>query len=405
MSIRRIVTAVISAALLSTPAFGVSERETRWIEVDLTAELPRDLTDPEGRTRWDLTHVTTARVFDVVIERAADGDGVAPGFRVERRGTGVERMALDRRVWRGATNDGDAERWLLPDRAADRLSSGTVFDHDLLEIGDAGAVRRRIQLRRVGVGWLHLPSGPREVVLQRALVLREMAGGRGFMPESVVHRWVDPRAGVVAEVSGPAAPDGTTRRSVETAAVIEQVVRGGAALKIYAQEIDAEIGERLAYGFDRRGVCTVGGNACDDDTGCTAGGGDVCTIPVSILTPVPHATIGALASAGSWDFSGNTVANSRAEIATTSVAVSSAETCSFNQCGFTRPNAKLGREDKNFDDPPNADITTSVTEFEQRAGDATIWLRAGIRKEGQSGGLGEGESRICYVDDGQPRSM
>ena len=42
-----------------------------------------------------------------------------------------------------------------------------------------------------------------------------------------------------------------------------------------------------------------------------------------------------------------------------------------------------------------------MQEREDRAADVTIWLRAGVNKEGQSGGLGDGESRICYVDDGR----
>ena len=50
---------------------------------------------------------------------------------------------------------------------------------------------------RVAKGWLELPSGPREVILQRALVLRRGAGESGYSPDRLMHRWIDPHAGVV----------------------------------------------------------------------------------------------------------------------------------------------------------------------------------------------------------------
>ncbi|HXV75637.1 MAG TPA: fibronectin type III domain-containing protein, partial [Candidatus Polarisedimenticolaceae bacterium] len=268
-----------------------------------------------------------------------------------------------------------------------------------------GIASLRADRRRVGMGWVRLPGGRREVVLERALVSREVSGE--WIAERLEHRWIDPRFGIVALIGGPVDTDGRRRPGAEHVVYTEEVGRGPAGLRVYDFMMDLPVFSRLSYGYDRKGACTVGGNPCIDDGDCTAGSGDICTIPVSLLTPDAHATIGELIAAGSWDFSANDFDQQRYELAATISPVDAAETCSYDKCGFTRPGVKLGRQDKNFVEPAEVDITTTVTEREDRTDgggqqtDVTLWLRAGVNKEGQTGSLGQGESRICYVDDGR----
>jgi len=243
---------------------------------------------------------------------------------------------------------------------------------------------------------LFLPSGPRQVTLQRSHVRRSPADNPA-QPDQVIYRWVDPRAGSVAEVWGRAGFDGTSIVELEGASAIEEVMRGGIGLKIYRTEIQTGFNERLMLGFDRMGTCTLGLNACVINADCTAGGDDRCTIPISQVATGAPATMADVLAQASWDFSPNQLANSRYEIGSTTVPINAAETCNNTQCGFTA-GTQMGREDKNFADPGNAFITLSATEGEDRGTDYTIWLRGGVRNEGISGGaLGESESRFCYT--------
>ena len=403
---QRTTVLVISVlGLLLGTAQAETLREAQWATVLLAQDLPEDLTSPEGRTRWDLTSVATGRPWVRTIRSLDDGTG---GLEIVDRGLNEERSRLDLFRYAPHKKTGGPERWLLPHRDPFLLETAPATAVEIVERLDRSDAVLRIETARVGLGWLHLPSGPREVVLQRALVFRQTSNGSGFVLGSLVHRWIDPRAGVVAEIRGPVSADGRQRLGVTGAAVVDEVKQGQAGTKVYDFQMDLPVQTRLTYGYDRKGVCTVGQNLCDDDADCVAGGGDACIVSVSVLTPEGHTTIGDLIGAGAWDFSANDQALARNEIASTTSPINANETCSFDKCGFTIPGAKLGRSDKNFDDPPNADITTTVTEMELRVDpdtqlptDVTQWLRAGVNKEGQTGSLGSGESRICYAEGGR----
>jgi len=357
------------------PAAAAVEQESRWVAVEPGAELPPAFTDPEGMTRWEFGDLPTGVRWIRTVKQAADTAGA---FESIDRFVQVVPDASRERVYSDRQAGEAAERWLLPHRADDLLAARTSAPIELVERQGRDTSRLWIQTRRVGIGWLFLPSGPREVVLQRALVLRQGPGRRGLAPESLVHRWIDPRFGVVASVWGPVSSDGKTRLAVAGGELLEEVLQGsggGSLLKIYADELDHPLYERLAYGFDRGAVA------------------------VSALTPEAYTTIGALVAASSWDFSSTNQGNSVSEIASTSVPINADETCSFENCGFDIPGAKLGREDRDFDlAEPN--IILSSVEREERANDVTLWLRAAVKDEGEVGGLGEGESRLCFVSEG-----
>ncbi len=349
-------------------AVGESRREAQWARVALTQELPEELTSPEGRTRWDLSSIELEKHWT----RTLEPDPGRPSRIL------LSDLEPFEESWYDDPSGGDgARRWLLPDE-----------DDSLLEISGAEPIRLTVErngghgvmtvdARRVGVGWLHLPSGPREVVLQRALV----ADG---LSKSLVHRWIDPRTGVVAEIWGPASSDGRSRLLVDGAAVVERESTRAKGFKIYAHETDHPIYARLGYGYDRGPVNIEDLVAEDLDTN---GLDDITD----------------LVNAGSWDFSVTNSGNAIAETASTTTPIDANETCSWNQCGFNRPGAVLGREDKNFDDPENLRITVNATEREDSDSDGvTIWLRGVVRNEGESSGTQfENETRLCYVDDGR----
>ena len=64
----------------------------------------------------------------------------------------------------------------------------------------------------------------------------------------------------------------------------------------------------------------------------------------------------------------------------------------------------LGREDKNWDaaDLQQRKITVSALEREDTPAGVYTWLRAVVRNQGiTSGGLGNNETRLCYVGGGR----
>ncbi len=407
--------------------------ETVLREADLSTAVPADLAEPEGRSRWDLTELV-------------------PGPSVRERVETVEGRALRTRIdsdgaRESAFEGADAGAWLLPHSRPEDLRMGARFT----ETFRSGTAEVRIEGTTVGVGWVHLPSGPREVALQRVLVLERAAGSAGFVPARLVHRWVDPRAGVVAEASGPASPDGRSRTSLDAVHTIEQVVTDAANLKMYVDEVQNTVYEGVFFGWDRGAKSKV-----------------------NELTPQAYATIGDLIAASTWDFSQNTItsrtrltgtttANNTTtingsgtlftqelevgdrislssapttfarvtaissntsltvdaplgngttqnldrrvrEVAATVTPINSAETCNFQRCGYTRPGSYLERRDVRFD--ANVVKFNTAAERENRATDVTIWLRAGAQKEGRTGAFGSGESRFCYdpTFDANPRS-
>lgn len=346
----------------------VVAREARWAHGDADHPLPPDLLRPEGRTRWDAESLVSLGTTVSRLELATDDSGTVE--RVDR-GEGDDRLRLLATRFEAAGGSDAALRWTLPQRF-DLADPAPRAPLELVRRGPDGAVALRIETRRAGLGWLFLPSGPRQVVLERALISTGDPATRAFEVSREVHRWIDPRAGVVLEIGGPAGADGA-RTSVDEVRWVEDVTRGVEPLRFYWDEFDSGVLERIGYGLDR------GQNTA-----------------VSSLTPDGHATIGDLIAATSWDFSANTFATATNEVASTKVPINQQETCNYNQCGFTGPAAQLGREDVNFEDPDTLTILLSVQEPEVRANDVTLWLRAGVQNEGATGGLAEGESRFCY---------
>jgi len=282
--------------------------------------LPDDLLRPEGKSRWDLT-AAPARIGE-------QPSGLAAG-----------------------------EVWQFPERFRDRLVPG---HRSQLSLADT-----LVDIQVIGIGWVHLPEGPREVVLQRAVV--HSAGS-----STLVYRWIDPASGVLAEVEGTGVPGLIGLQSVIRGSVSGGAINTAADLKIYSDEIILPVETYLNYGWD------LGENT-----------------PVSSLTPEAYATIGALIAADTWDFSGNTAGNI---VAQTERNVSSAETCNYDQCGYDLPGAKMIREDHGFDGVDGF-TNNQVTEVSEDGSGITVWLRAGRQKEGVTGSFGVGETGFCWITD------
>jgi hypothetical protein len=190
-------------------------------------------------------------------------------------------------------------------------------------------------------------------------------------------------------------------------------VQGG--LRIYSDEILPPVFSKMAFGYDRDELCTVSFAACGADADCAGGLNDFCGVSLDSLTPGSQTDIWDLVcdpitpgendcQATSWDFSGNNLTNfpGMTGFTTTTVEINADETCSSDKCGFSPPTGKvLGREDRGFG--ANRVPTITAQEFEDRSPqDHTIWFRAAVRNEGVSGGLGKGESRICYEQTDVP---
>ncbi len=361
MSRRRSLLAGFASLLLGVTIASAGAREVTLFEVDPGKGIPPEMARPEGRTRWDLTGVAPGRSWTRRLEDG--GKGVAL-----RDVAGGLDPAASHAIVDPAGGDA-ALRWELPDRYPDDLRPGARQSLRLEEQKGSSSDRLSIDLETVGVGWVHLPSGPREAALQRAHLVR-VDGATGARTETLVHRWVDPRAGIVAEITGPASADGTTRLVVTSATVLDKVLLGAATLKIYADELWQGNYQAMNYGWDR-GTGTA----------------------ISSLTTPSYSNMGNLIAADTWDFSPTT---SGAEIAATTTPVNSAETCNFAQCGYTIPGASLERTDKNFNVPASLDKTNDIAVREDRPTDVTVWIRAGAQHEGKSGTFGSGESRFCY---------
>ena len=451
---------VTAAEAGAAPAYAEgSVRRGRFGEVPL-ASLPVDMTHPESRTRWDLSGIRAVSPRTVET-RAASATSPASQAETEAGAVGpaLVRALVD------PSGGGEATAWLLPDRDRDALRPGERRVFDLEEAGpneDAPGDRLRIEVETVGVGWVHLPSGPREVALQRALVLRRRAHEPAFEPDILIHRWVDPLAGVVAEIEGPASPDGRSRVSVSRARILEALLTPAATLKLHVSEVDTPIYGMVNYGFDR-GIGT----------------------PVSSVTSPGFANLGALVAASSWDFSVNSIASSSPisgtttanattaivgsgtcgsggtcfttdltvgdrialssaptiyarvnaitddshltvasplgngttqtigrrvrESAATTTPINASETCNSARCGYTQPNGQLDRRDlidlflkdasNNYTIPYR---NNTVSELENRVSDVTIWLRSGRQKEGIAGAFGSGETGFCYSGTNTP---
>ncbi len=358
---------VLSSSWAADPAAPVQpERRHRLAALEAGEFLPSDLTHPEGKTRWDLARLEGRA--EVVREFAEAPDSAV----VRDLPAGGEGGVAPREVrYTDLGPEGDAAAWVFPDRDRDGLRPGAR--RALRLETESGGTRERlfVETEIVGIGWLHLPSGPREVSLQRALVSIEPLDGSLAGREIVVHRWIDPLAGVVAEISGPTWPGGSERLEASSAEIVQEVLAGAADLKIYLEALWRGTRAGVNYGWDR-GEGTA----------------------VSSLTTPGYSTVGELIAASTWNFSPPT---SGSEVASTSTPIDASETCNFDQCGYTETGAVLERTDKNFDDPDTLDKTNDAAQREDRAADVTIWIRAGAQHEGKSGTFGDGESRFCYI--------
>ena len=341
--------------------------------------LPADLASPEGKTRWHLESIAPSSVITVTISRDDQG------FMRESRRAGdapVDRLALS-----GA----DAERWLFPDRDPAQMKIGTRVVLAFDETKDGLTDRLIADVATVGIGWLHLPGEPQEAVLQRVLVSRQRAGERAMRPELLIHRWVNPRNGVVATVSGPASADGRTRLAVSSVEYTQASIASAATTKLYADQIYRGAFTDLKYGYDKRGSSPS---------------------PIAVSALVPDAGINNicdLVNLSVWDFS---AINSGQETATTETPVTLGETCNAAGCGYAGypPGGPLEpvvleRLDRNLPPPGTIDLSgvrkdNQVVQRENRATDVTLWLRAGSQNENVSGGFGSGETRFCFTDQG-----
>lgn len=292
--------------------------------VVMAGDWPADLLQPEGRTRWELTSLPPLLGPSFPIEAAGEAPLVVPFNEVRE----LSVVRNDRR-----------------------------FD---------------VRIEPVGVGWVHLAVGPREVTLQYVTVW--LHDGVVRRPLYHGYRWLDPQRGPLVT----AVWSGVTRGGGDLlgAGVGPGAPDAAGDTKIYANEIATGTFRGLTIGRNR-------------------GSGT----PISSLTPAAPANAGALISATSWDFSANTTG---VEVGSTVVPINASETCNAARCGYApgAANKVLERADTNFDIAAQLNKNNQVTEKVQRAGDVVIWLRAGAQHEGKTGALGSGESRYCYLSDG-----
>jgi hypothetical protein len=348
-------------------------REVQTRAVAPAAPLPSDVTSPEGTTRWHLDALPLgAAAIQTIVKRE---DGLAR----ETRAAGAATAS------RVLVQGEDAERWLLPDhdRAQMKMGAHVVLRFD--ESKDGLIDHLQADVTTVGIGWLHLPGDPQEIVLQRVVLFRQRAGERAMRAESLAHRWVSPREGVIAEVEGPPATDLRSRASIASITLVDRVIYGAATMTIYADQIYRGDYVDLKYGWDK-------------GTGT----------PVSSMVPDPGINnICDLVNLNTWNFSSTTSGN---QTATTEVPSVAAESCNTGNCGYQGYPVSGGlqppileRFDRNLTGTLRKD--NEVIQRENRATDVTFWLRAGAQNEGVSGGFGSGETRFCFTDEtGKPRN-
>ncbi|HEX4823625.1 MAG TPA: fibronectin type III domain-containing protein [Candidatus Polarisedimenticolaceae bacterium] len=338
----------VAALAASITLAAVPVRTTRVRSVVVSAPLPSDLVSPEGKSRW---HLEGAPLGESATRTITNDDLAAAG----------------------------AERWFLPDHDPLQMKMGARVTLDLTETKDGLIDRVTAEIATVGIGWVHLPSGPEEVVLERVLLLRQRAGERAFHPDLLVHRWVSPRKGVLASIAGPASSDGRSRLGVTEGTVVDDVPLGAADLKVYADSIYRGTFIDIKYGYDR------GPGVAPSALVPNAGINNACDL-VNLST---------------WDFSG---VNSGKENATTDASSVPAESCNTARCGYQGYPVTGGlhtpileRLDRNLTSTLRRD--NQVVQREDRATDVTFWLRAGTQNENVNGVFGSGESRFCFTDE------
>ena len=375
----------LSSLLLAGLAFSwahsepITRRTVRLFRVD-PPSAPADLARPEGRTRWDLTAArskdTYTRTLQVeglqIVVTESPAIGAAKGSQ---------------RVLSDAAGGEAALEWAFPERDPPKLRMGTARNLVLEEREANTRSHLAVHTEIVGIGWVHLPSQPYEVVLQRSLIQRD---GK---PAETAYRWINKELGVVAEVHAGAPGPAAAPRG----AVLDAVIEGADTLRITVSQLWSPPFSDVGYGWDRTPkTCSVTTSTmCTKNADCPSG--EFCSFPIASLTSPSYATIGDLLAPSTWDFSINTSGN---EFSGTTVNMSSAETCNSTQCGYTGAGYVLERTDLNWYNPSITVKTNDVIELENRPTDTTIWVRGGSQKEGVSGSLGQGESRFCYITFG-----
>ena len=364
---------VIVLAVSSVSAATV--REVRVRTVPSTASLPDDLVSPEGKSRWHLESLTAGSASTVAI--STSGLGFAQATRRDGQAAPVAT----------GISGADAERWLLPDHDASQMKMGARVALRFDETKDGLVDRLQAIVETIGIGWVHLPAEPHEVVLQRVLIYRQRAGERGMRPDVVLHRWVSPLQGVLVQIAGPASQDGRSRTGIESVTVVDQIVSGASTLKVYADQLYRGTFTDIKYGYDK------------------ANGG---TIPVQSMVPDPGINnVCDLINLSTWNFSG---VNTGRETATTDTLSIATETCNSTGCGYagyppggTLEPVILERLDSNLTGTIRKD--NQAVQRENRATDVTFWLRSGSQNEGVPGSFGSGETRFCFTDQaGKPRN-
>jgi hypothetical protein len=368
-----VLMAIVAPAWSGTPPPPSTLREVQQRSVAPDGAIPPDLVSPEGKTRWHLESIVLGSAADVAIRTEPQG------FVRETRRSGAaapERLSV---------SGSDARRWLLPDQDPAQMKMGARVSLQFDETRDGLADRLVAEVATVGIGWLHLPGDPQEVVLQRVVLLRQRAGERAMRPELLIHRFVSPREGVLAEISGPASADGRTRLAVGSIDVVDRVLSGAGSLKIYADNLYRGDFIDAKFGWNK------GPGAAPSSLVPDAGINNVCDL-VNLTT---------------WNFSGVTTGQ---ETATTDTPSTAAETCNAARCGFQGypvgggvQTPILERLDSNLTGTIRKD--NQVVQREDRATDVTFWLRSGAQNENKSGFFGSGESRFCFTDEtGKPRN-
>jgi hypothetical protein len=365
----RVLPTVVCLAALITPALAAPtlEREARLRSVPSDTALPADLTSPEGKTRWHLESLSLGAPATLAISKQ-DQELIE-----EIRGTGP--AAVARSVISGA----DADRWLFPDRDPAQMKMGATVSLRFEDKRDGLADNVVARVATVGIGWVHLPGEPHEVVLQRVLLLRQRAGERAMRPDLLIHRWVSPREGVLVEISGPASADGATRLSVGSVTVVQNVVTAAATMKLYSDQLYRGNFTDINYGWDRGPGAAVSSMVPD------AGVNNACDL-VNLST---------------WNFAAIT---SGKQTATTETPSTLAESCNAAGCGYAGypvggglQTPILERYDRDFTGTLRKD--NQVIQKEIRGTDVTYWLRAGDQNENVPGSFGSGETRFCFTDE------
>jgi len=243
-----------------------------------------------------------------------------------------------------------------------------VFDADPEQ--DATGLRPRRWVN-VSTGEVRLPAATREATLQRGIVVRENGA------DMLVHRWIDSRLGVVAQIAGTASADGTGRIGVDSASVLDGGVDDAATMRLYVDQVEQPILGSLNLGYDRGEGITVAELLGNDEN----------VVLMSDVIDLDY-----------WDFSVNT--SGTAEVAQINVTLTAQETCNAGRCGFVL-GRKLGRQDRS-----DGRFNNQVTETENRGSDVTIWLRGFAQRENSGLCFGNGESGTCYEGtdgNGNPR--